>query len=190
MNNKILKGAVAPVLILTTVSFTSMKKEVDIQKSTVNWTGKKIAGTHTGTIQLEKGFLNMDEEGRLTGGEFVMDMNSIVVTDLEGEYKQKLEDHLNADDFFGVKDFPKSTLVITEVSPKGKNTYAVTGDLTIKGKTNPVTFDMDVTESTALAKVKIDRTKYGIRYGSGSFFSNLGDNTISNNFELDVNLKY
>lgn len=190
MKNRLF-GAAAPVLILTTLSFTTIKKQVDVQASTVEWTGKKITGaTHTGNIQLKEGFLNLTEEGQLTGGEFVMDMNTIVVTDLTGEYKTKLENHLNDDDFFGVNKFSTSKLVITEVNPLEGNEYEVTGDLTIKGKTEPVTFNMQVEEGVATAKVVIDRTKYGIRYGSGSFFSNLGDNTINNNFVLDVNLKF
>lgn len=190
MKNRIF-SATAPVLILTTLSFTTLKKEVNVQSSTVEWTGKKITGaSHKGNIQLKEGFLNLTEEGQLTGGEFVMDMNSIVVTDLSGEYKTKLENHLNDDDFFGVNNYPTSKLAITNVEPQEGNVYSVTGDLTIKGKTEPVTFDMEVKEGTATAKVVIDRTKYGIRYGSGSFFSNLGDNTINNNFVLDVTLKF
>ncbi|MFD2518897.1 YceI family protein [Salinimicrobium flavum] len=190
MKNRILTAA-APVLILTTLSFTSIKKEVDIKASTVEWTGKKITGaSHTGNIQLKEAYLNLSEEGELIGGEFVMNMNSIVVTDLTGEYKTKLENHLNDDDFFGVSKYPTSKLVITDVEPKGNNLYEVTGNLTIKGKTEPVTFEMKVEEGSATATVSIDRTKYGIRYGSGSFFSNLGDNTINNKFMLDVNLRF
>lgn len=189
MKNRLFTAA-APVLIFSMVSFTTIKKNVDVKTSTVEWTGKKVTGAHTGTIQLKDGFVNLTEEGELIGGEFVMDMNSIVVTDLTGEYKTKLEDHLNSDDFFGVQNYATSKLVITEVAPKNGNVYLVTGDLTIKGKTEPVTFDMEVQDNSATAKVVIDRTKYGIRYGSGSFFDNLGDKTINDNFILDVNLQF
>lgn len=189
MKNRFL-GAAAPVLIFTTLSFTTVKKYVDVETSKVEWTGKKIAGTHEGNISLKQGFVSLTEDGKLTGGEFVMDMTSIVVTDLTGEYKTKLEDHLNSEDFFGVENHPTSKLVITKVAPKAGNTYAVTGDLTVKGKTEPVNFDMQVEGNSASAKLVIDRTKYGIRYGSGSFFDNLGDNTINNNFTLDVTLKF
>lgn len=189
MKNRLLTAA-APVLIFSMVSFSTIKKNVDVKASTVEWTGKKITGAHTGTIQLKNGSVSLTEDGELSGGEFVMDMNSIVVTDLTGEYKTKLENHLNSDDFFGVENFGTSKLVITEVTPKEGNVYGVTGDLTIKGKTEPVTFDMKVTDNSASAKVVINRTKYGIRYGSGSFFDNLGDKTIDDNFTLDVNLKF
>lgn len=185
------ENTTASVLVFTTVTYKSGKKNIDVAASTVEWTGKKITGSsHRGTIQLQDGYLNFSEEGKLTSGEFVMDMNSINVTDLDGENKQKLEGHLNNDDFFGVDNFATSTLVITGATEKSNEVYTVTGDLTIKGKTEPVTFDMTVKEDTATAQVAIDRTKYGIRYGSGSFFSNLGDNTINNNFLLDVNLKF
>ena len=189
MKNKVFTAA-APILIFALVSFSTLKKEVDVKSSTVEWTGKKITGAHTGTIQLKNGFLNLSEEGELTGGEFVMDMTSIVVTDLTGEYKTKLENHLNSDDFFGVENYATSKLVIKNVTPKNGNVYSVTGDLTVKGKTEPITFDMTVADNSASAKVVIDRTKYGIRYGSGSFFDNLGDKTIDDNFTLDVNLQF
>lgn len=177
-------------LVFTTTTYATVKKHVDVQASTVEWTGKKLAGSHNGTIQLKSGFLNLTEDGKPAGGEFIMDMNSIEVTDLSGEGKEQLEGHLKNDDFFGVDKYDTSKLVITEASPKSGNTYAVIGDLSIKGKTESVSFDMEVSESTANGSVSIDRTKYGIRYGSGSFFSNLGDNTIKNNFTLDVNLKF
>ena len=189
MKNRFL-GAAAPVLIFTTLSFNTIKKSVDVEASSVDWTGKKIAGSHTGNIKLKQGHLDLTEDGDLVGGEFVMDMNSIEVTDLQGEYKTKLENHLNSDDFFGVNNHATSKLVITDVDKKSSGVYAVKGDLTIKGKTEPVSFDMKVEDNSASAKVVIDRTKYGIRYGSGSFFDNLGDNTIHNNFTLDVNLKF
>jgi polyisoprenoid-binding protein YceI len=191
MKKRTIFTAAAPVLIFTTVAFTTIKKNVDVEASTVEWTGKKITGSaHYGTIDLKQGYLSLTEDGKLVGGEFVIDMNTIVVTDLSGDGKAKLEGHLNSDDFFGVSNYDTSKLVITEATPKSGNTYAVTGDLTIKGKTEPVTFDMIVNSNTATAKVAIDRTKFGIRYGSGSFFDNLGDNTINNNFTLDVTLKF
>lgn len=191
MKKRAIFTAAAPVLVFTTVAFNTIKKNIDVEASTIEWTGKKITGSsHHGTIQLKDGHLNLTEEGKLTGGEFVIDMNTIEVTDLTGESKGKLEGHLNSDDFFGVSNYKTSKLVITEATPKSGNTYEVKGDLTIKGKTEAVTFDMTVQENTATAKVAIDRTKFGIRYGSGSFFDNLGDNTINNNFILDVTLRF
>lgn len=191
MKRRTIFTAAAPVMIFTTVAFTTVKKNVDVEASTVEWTGKKITGSsHKGTIDLKQGFLTLTDDGQLTGGEFVVDMNTIEVKDLTGDNKKKLEGHLNSDDFFGVNNYSTAKLVITKATPKAGNTYTVNGDLTVKGKTEPVSFDMTVNENTATAKVSIDRTKYGIRYGSGSFFDNLGDNTINNDFVLDVTLKF
>ena len=167
-------------------STTPVKKKINASQSTIEWKGTKVLGSHTGTIDLKEGYLEMDGNN-LTGGKFVVDMTSMVCTDLKGENKGKLEGHLKSDDFFGVDKYNTSTLVITKAK-KTDSGYEVTGDLTIKGTTHPVSFDMMMTDNGAKAKVVIDRTKYGIRYGSGSFFDNLGDNTISDNFELNVSL--
>ena len=116
-------------------------------------------------------------------------MNSINCTDLEGEYKGKLEGHLKSNDFFGVAEHPQATLTFTDVKEKGNGLYSVTGDFTIKGKTNPATFDLQISEQNATAKVTINRSLYDIRYGSKSFFDNLGNKMIYDDFELNVNLK-
>jgi polyisoprenoid-binding protein YceI len=118
-------------------------------------------------------------------------MNSINTTDLKaGEGKEKLDGHLKADDFFGVEAHPTATLAFKSIGVKSKNTYTVNADLTIKGITKPITFDMVVNKDTATTKLAVDRTKYGIKYGSGSFFEGLGDKTISDNFDLSVSLKF
>ncbi|MDH3698412.1 MAG: YceI family protein [Flavobacteriaceae bacterium] len=165
------------------------KKEVDTKKSTVTWKAYKVTGSHTGTVTLTSGALEFDNEV-LTGGEFTVDMTSLVSTDLEGEYKGKLEGHLKSDDFFSVANFPKAKLVFTGVSPNGKNSYEVTGDLTIKGITKSITFDLSVYGSKATASLKVDRAQYDVRYGSGSFFENLGDKTIYDEFDLVVDLEF
>lgn len=188
---KNLKGLAAAIIVLATVAFTTTKKEtkkVDTQASKITWTGEKLTGSHTGTIQLQEGYLNF-EQNELTGGSFIIDMTTINVTDLKGEGKQKLEGHLKSDDFFGVKDHTKAMFNITNVIKKG-STYAVSGKMTIKGKTELTSFDMNVMENSATAKLTIDRTKFGIKYGSGSFFDNLGDNMIYDDFILDINLKF
>lgn len=165
------------------------KKEVKTDESSVAWKAYKVTGSHNGTVDLKNGALVFDE-GKLIGGEFTVDMTSLVSTDLEGEYKGKLEGHLKSDDFFGVEKHPTSTLVFTKVVPNGKNSYEVTGDLTIKGITKPVTFDVSIYGSKATATMKIDRAEYDVRYGSGSFFDNLGDKTIYDEFDLVVDLVF
>ena len=164
-------------------------KTVNTEKSTVTWKAYKVTGSHTGTVDLNSGAL-MFEDGTLTGGEFEVNMTSLTATDLEGEWKDKLVGHLKSDDFFSVENNPTSTLVFTDVKATGKNSYEVTGDLTIKGITKPVTFDLSVYGSKATATMKVDRAEYDIRYGSDSFFDNLGDKTIYDEFDLVVDLEW
>ena len=165
------------------------KKEVKTNESKVTWKAYKVTGSHTGTVDLKEGALMFDGD-KLTGGEFVVNMASLISTDLEGEYKGKLEGHLKSDDFFGVETHPTSKLVFTKVKASGKNSYEVTGDLTIKGITKPVTFDVSIYGSKATATLKVDRAEYDVRYGSGSFFDNLGDKTIYDEFDLVVDLEF
>ena len=127
------------------------------------------------------------EGDQLVGGEFVVDMTSISNEDLSGDNRAKLEGHLKSDDFFGVENYPTAKLVITNVV-KNENTYKVTGDLTIKETTEPITFDLEEAGDNFTTTLTIDRSKYNVRYGSGSFFDNLGDKTIYDDFTLDINL--
>lgn len=165
------------------------KKTVNTETSKVAWKAYKVTGSHTGTITLKSGALEFDGD-KLTGGEFVVDMTTINTTDLEGEYKGKLDGHLHSDDFFSTATNPTSSIVFTSVEASGKNSYNVTGDLTIKGITKPVSFDISVYGSKATATLKVDRAKYNVKYGSGSFFDNLGDKTIYDEFDLVVDLEF
>ena len=184
--------ALALILALTasaTEPIDGDKKEVKTEESTVTWKAYKVTGSHTGTVNLIEGALMFDD-GKLSGGSFTVDMTSLISTDLEGEYKGKLEGHLKSDDFFGVATHPTSSLVLTNVETSGKNSYEVTGDLTIKGITKPITFDISIYGSKATATMKIDRAEYDVRYGSGSFFDNLGDKTIYDEFDMVVDLVF
>ncbi|MBJ6369222.1 YceI family protein [Snuella sedimenti] len=190
MKNTIKKLVMATVVAFVTFSFTDgEKKEIKIENSKVVWKGYKVTGSHEGTIAIKSGFLTFDNEA-LTGGEFVIDMTSINTTDMEGEYKGKLDGHLKSDDFFSVAKHPTSKLVFTKVIASGKNAYNVTGDLTIKGKTHPVTFTMSIYGNKATASIKVDRTKYGIEYKSASFFDSLKDKAIYDEFDLVSDLQF
>lgn len=167
----------------------AQSKKIDIAKSSINWTGKKVTGKHNGTVNFKDGSL-VFKKSKLIGGEFNVDMTSLTATDLTGEYQGKLNGHLKSEDFFGTEKYPLSTLVIKKITSKAKNTYNVIADLTIKGNTNPIVFDLTVKSNTAITKFKVDRTKYNIKYGSGSFFDNLGDKAISDDFELEVKLVF
>ncbi len=164
--------------------------KINTEKSTISWVGKKITGQHSGTIGIKSGELVI-HHGELEGGSFVIDMSSLAVTDLKaGQGKEKLEGHLNSDDFFGVEAFPEATLKITKAKEVEKGMYAVQADITIKGKTEVITFQVMMKKGMATAEITIDRTKHDIKYGSGSFFDNLGDNTIYDDFVLSVNLVF
>lgn len=166
------------------------KKEVNTETSKVTWKGYKFAGSHYGSISLKEGALMFDGD-KLTGGEFVVDMTSISVDDLEaGKGKEKLEGHLNTDDFFGTANHATSSLKFTSVNAKGKNAYEVTGNLTIKGITKAITFDVSVYGSKATATMKIDRTNYDIHYGSSNFTDTLKDKAIYDEFDLVVDLEF
>ncbi|WP_025742273.1 YceI family protein [Aquimarina pacifica] len=183
-----LKTLILGIAVLVATATFGQKKEIKTSESIINWTGKKVTGSHTGTLKLSSGFLVFEGEN-ITGGEFTVDMTTLIVTDLEaGKGKEKLEGHLNSDDFFGVKNHKNAKLIVKKAS-KGDKGYKISGDLTIKGKTNPITFDLLVADNKASTTLKVDRTKYDIKYGSGSFFENLGDKAINNEFELVVDLK-
>lgn len=164
------------------------KKEIKTETSKVTWKAYKVTGSHTGTVDLNSGAL-IFEGDKLTGGEFEVNMPTLISTDLEGEYKGKLEGHLKSDDFFGVESHPTSKLVFTEVKASGKNSYEVTGDLTIKGITKPVTFDVSIYGSKATATLKIDRTNYDVKYGS-TLFGAAADKAIYDEFDLVVDLEF
>lgn len=182
-----LKSLILAIAVLASTSLFAQKKEINTSDSYINWVGKKVTGQHSGTLKLSNGFL-VFEGDNLTSGEFVVDMTTLTVTDLEGEYKTKLEGHLNSDDFFSTASHKTAKLVVTKAKKTDKG-YKIAGDLTIKGKTNPIEFMLSVKGDVASTKLKVDRTKYDIKYGSGSFFDNLGDKAIDDEFELAVKLK-
>lgn len=164
---------------------------VNTKETTIRWDAEKVTGAHHGNVTLNSGKLELTD-GKLTGGKFEVNMNSIVCNDLEGEWNAKLVGHLKSDDFFGVEKFPTSSIVITDVKPLEGNKYRVGANLTIKGKTNRVEFETILNNSgkklTSTAEVIVDRSKYDVKYGSGSFFDNLGDKTIYDEFKLTINL--
>lgn len=192
MKNTIKNLAIVVLVAFTTLSFTKIaneKKEIKTDKSKVVWKGYKVTGSHEGTISIQSGFLTFNES-KLVGGEVVIDMTTLGSTDLQGEYKGKLDGHLKSDDFFGVENHPTATLVFTNVTASGKNSYNVTGNLTIKGKTNPITFAISIYGNKATASLKVDRTKYDVRYGSTSFFDDLKDKAIYDEFDLVSDLEF
>jgi len=162
-------------------------KQVKAEESQVVWKGYKVTGSHTGTLALQSGALEFNGE-KLTGGSFVVDMTTISSTDLEGDYKSQLDGHLASDDFFSIQSHPTAKLVFTKVKASGKNSYDVTGDLTIKGITKPVDFELSIYGDKATASLKVDRTKYNVQYGSG-IIGTAKDSLIYDEFDLVVDLQ-
>ncbi len=169
---------------------------VNASESTVKWVAKKVTGAHEGLVSIQSGNLEYTD-GLLSGGEFTIDMTSISVTDLKGEWADKLTGHLNSADFFDTANHPTATFTITSATSRGVDgAYKVKGDLTVKGITKSITLPtVQLTEgedgitTTEALTIVLDRTDFDVRYGSGSFFSNLGDKTIYDDFELTVALK-
>jgi polyisoprenoid-binding protein YceI len=169
---------------------------VETKQSKVLWTGKKVTGEHTGTLNLATGEV-MVEGNTVINAQVKMDMNSIVCTDItNADVNQKLVGHLKSDDFFSVDKFPQALFSATTFKPNPAgsdgNNYLVSGKLTIKGITRDISFPAKVEinngQLKANGKAKIDRTQYDIKYGSGSFFKGLGDNLIYNDFEIEFDL--
>ena len=163
--------------------------KVDVEKSTLTWVGKKVTGGHNGTINLQSGSLQFEGK-KLAGGNFTINMATIK----DADKSEKLEGHLKADDFFGVDKFATSTFVIKKVAPGSGNQVNVTGDLTIKGITNSITFpatlawNADGSVTATADKVVVDRTKFGIKFRSKGMFPDIGDKMIYDDFELSIKL--
>jgi polyisoprenoid-binding protein YceI len=190
------KLLILSLAFFTLMSFTTVMHQdhvkVNTINSTVKWKGSKVTSSHEGNIKLSSGKLIL-EHGKLVGGEFEIDMTTIVNTDIEDkEYRQKLEGHLKNEDFFNVNEFKTASLIITTVKLIEESSYELQANLTIKGITHEIKFNADVkikgTAFLAIAKIKIDRTKWDIKYNSGSFFDGLGDYLILDEIEFDVYL--
>jgi polyisoprenoid-binding protein YceI len=173
------------------------KLKVDPAASEVRWeASKKVVSTvHHGTVNIQSGEIVLAGE-QITGGTITLDMKSISNKDLESSPKDKakLEGHLKSPDFFDVEKYPTATFTIKSAKPvkdsKDGLTHDVTGDLAMKGKTQPVTIPVTITRNGDSAEAKgkavVDRTKYDVRYGSGKFFDNLGDKVINDDIKLDL----
>lgn len=192
----VLSSVASAIIAISLLAFTappaSVKFKADTKASSLLWTGKKVTGQHNGTISISSGEL-VAEGKTIKSGSFEIDVTTLAVTDLTDKgYNDKLVTHLKSDDFFGAAKFPKATFVIGSVTQKSGDEYLVKGDLTIKGKTNPIEFPATISitdkQLTARAKIIVNRAKFDIRYGSKSFFDNLGDKVIYDDFELDLNL--
>lgn len=163
------------------------KLKIEGAQSTIEWVGRKVTGSHNGTITIKEGEL-VFSGNTLMAGRFVADTTTIKILDITDlETNAQFAGHLASDDFFSSHKFPEATFEIAFVTDNH-----VEGNLTIKGITHPVGFDATINFEedtvTATGKLVIDRTKYEMKFRSGNFFTNLGDTLIYNDFELNVSV--
>lgn len=183
----------------TEMTQEAVKYKINVDQSTIDWKGSKPTGTHTGTIAIESGVITA-KNGTIESGNFLIDMNSINVTDLKaGEGKENLEAHLKGtaegkeDHFFNVEDHPTAYFEVTGSQEKEGNVI-LSGNLTIKGIQKNISFPVSITEDGANITLTsesfaIDRTQWGVNYGSKSIFDNLGDKFVNDNIELVITVK-
>jgi polyisoprenoid-binding protein YceI len=184
--------AMVLMLLVFNVTLNATEYVVDKTTSKVKWEAKKVTGQHNGSIWFANGTI-MGTDNKISGGTFIMDMKSFVDEDLtDAAMKAKLMGHLSSDDFFSIEKFPESKMEIKKVTPVSEGESHFLADLTIKGITNPVEFNAKVTMSvdkvSAEGVITVNRTLYGIKYGSGSFFQGLGDKMIYDDFTLTFNV--
>ena len=170
---------------------------VNIENSNINWIGRKVTGEHSGTLNLSKGWVVMEQD-LVIGGKFIFDMTSIKNTDIESpEWKEKLEKHLMAEDFFFVDSFPNAILEIKYhhqiIDDKTGQTNQIIADLTIRGITHEINFPINISHTKsnfyAEGSIDINRTLFNIKYNSGTFFEELGDRMIYDDFTVQFSLQ-
>ena len=172
-----------------TINASDAIYNINLEASSLVWTGREVStSSHYGSINFISGQFEVSA-GIISQGEFFVDMTSINVQDLEGGSKERLEGHLRSDDFFSVDSFPSAHLYISssELIENGK--WTVNGFLTIKDISHPILFEMANTQDGWTANLVFDRSKYNVKFRSGTFFENLGDKLIYDDIELAINLK-
>ena len=172
--------------LLINLELFSQEYGIDLEKSKIKWTGKEITtSSHYGTLKFVEGEIKFQPEA--VTGKVVVDMESLSVDDLTGGSKARLEGHLRSDDFFSVSSHKSSTIEVTS-SKKNGDDFDIDGVLTIKGISHPISFVLSVDNKVATSKLTFNRSKYDVRFRSGTFFENLGDKLILDDIELEVEL--
>ncbi len=184
-------GILVFTLTLSTIAFGS---NVDLNKSKATWKGSKVVGsTHTGEVKIQSASVDYLKDTPKSAN-VVIDMSTITNTDLtDPKWNAKLVGHLKSDDFFGVKKHKTSSLKVTEIQSLKSGQFKGKGELTIKGETKKIDFTASTVKETPKthvikADLVFDRTDFGIKYGSGKFFDNLGDKMISDKVKVTVEL--
>ncbi|WP_187270958.1 YceI family protein [Neolewinella aurantiaca] len=173
---------------------SSTQYNVDPAASVINWEGSKIAYGHTGTVRVTDGQLIVANDA-IVGGKFAIDLREMESTDLEGEKATKLISHLQSADFFDVETYPMANFVITQVqeaSNEDGRTHDITGNLTLHGESRSITIPATVSMEGGMLKAStpkftIDRTQWGMEYGSGAI-GTVQDKMINDNIGLEIML--
>lgn len=164
--------------------------QFQVDQSKLNWKGTKIVGdSHEGDLMVKTGFVTYHGD-KPHSAEVVMDMNTINCTDMKGRSKKKLEKHLKNEDFFDVPNHPTAKLVVNSFKHLKENSYELSGDITIRGNTKPITFTAELVKGQTLTgsgAFEFDRTEFNVKYNSKKFFPALGDKIIKDNVELSFN---
>lgn len=185
---KALKSILIAVMVIATTTVFSQEVAADLEKTKIKWEGKKVTGEHWGYIKLKSGKMHVEND-MIKSGTFIIDMNSIDCQDLTNKmFNKRLVNHLKSDDFFSVETYPEAKLKIKESSKFMDGKADVKGELTIRGKTNPIEFTAIKDGNKYTASITVDRSKYDVKYRSKSFFDDLGDKMIYDDFTLDVEL--
>ena len=177
-----------------TLSLSSGDYVMDNDNSSIKWTGRELSTkSHYGSLQMKNGSLTVNTDGTINGI-IKIDMTTIDCEDLQGRSKASLERHLRSDDFFSVESHPIATLTFNSEGGIGAgNKLAFNGDLEIKGISHPISFESELKsvdpKVSALVDMTFDRSKYNVRFRSGTFFQNLGDKLIYDDIEISVDIR-
>jgi len=187
MNRKIKNIIVA--LLTSSISF-AQNLTLDTSISSLKWTGKELStNEHYGSLIFKSGNLTLKDNKPLKG-KFVVDMTSLKNLDLPEDYRPKLEGHLKSDDFFSVSKFPEAYLEMESATKRSENNFEIKGSLTIKEIKHPITFTLLNNDDNWEANLVFDRSKYDVRFRSGSFFENLGDKLIYDDIVVETKLVF
>lgn len=191
MKNHFKNLIIITILLCSAYSTYAQDKSLNLETSNIRWYGEEITGKqHYGDLKFSSGNIQIKNEV-VTNGSFIVNMNSLTVEDLSGGGKKRLEGHLRSTAFFGVSDHPQASLSISSMVEIDGNSQILDGQLTIKGVTHPINFSLTLTpENNASAILVFDRSKYDVRFRSGSFFDELGDKLILDEIKLEVALDF
>lgn len=177
-------------VFLITSSSLAQEYSLNTSSSELKWTGTELTTKiHYGSIDFKSGTITLSE-GQPVSGKFVVNMTTLKNEDLPEAYRGRLEGHLKSDDFFSVDKFSEAILEINGSNKLSSGSFDVNGNLTIKGITEPINFSMSTSDDHWVANLTFDRSKYNVRFRSGTFFENLGDKLIYDDIVIETKLRF